>query len=303
MKTGVIYKLIFPNEKLYIGQTIQKPAIRFRRHINDSFNNNKPNYDSKVCRAIRKHGKDKVAAFSKIEFEIIVVANRKDLDKLEMYYIAQLNTFGHGYNSDKGGKGINGYKQTKKAKHKISARSKLMTGENASNNKTNQKDVNEMRKMHLNGMKITKIHKCFNYLAYSTVAEIVKNRTWKNNEYESELAAINKNRMNLNTANQIRREYIDGSKLVELSEQYGLCKSQIHNILKNKRWAGNVDLEKMNRIAQENSLSGAKLNKKQVVLIREYYANGSSVGEINKIFNISRETVYNIVRWKTWKNV
>lgn len=301
--TGVIYKLIFPNKKLYIGQTIQNPDVRFRRHINDSFNQNKPNYNSKICRAIRKYGKNRVAVYKKIEFEIIITANKKDLDGLEMHYIEQLDTFKCGYNSDKGGKGIKGYRQTKKAKRKISDRSKLMTGENATNNKTNQKDINEMRKMYLAGVKITEIHGRFSYLAYSTVAGIVKNKTWKDDIYENELAVINKNRMNLDRANSIRREYIGGRKIVELSEQYGLCNSQIHNILKNKRWVGNVDLERMNRIAQENEISGAKLNREQVVRIREYYVAGKTVGEIKKMFNISRETVYNIISNRTWKKV
>lgn len=91
---GIIYKITNKlNGKSYIGQTVQKPILRWRAHCSR-------NTDSAIHLAINKYGKENFT------FDVICSANSiEDLNALEIDFIRNLNTFApNGYNLDEGGR-------------------------------------------------------------------------------------------------------------------------------------------------------------------------------------------------------
>ena len=91
------------NGKIYIGKSINIHK-RFKSHINDSFNENKPSYDHLIHKAIRKYG---VENFS---FDIIERCDEKELNEKETYWISfydccVLDGKEKGYNMTRGGEG------------------------------------------------------------------------------------------------------------------------------------------------------------------------------------------------------
>ena len=100
---GYIYKVTnMLNGKVYIGQTRRTIRIRWREHIHDAFDREKPCKFALHC-AIRKYGKD---AFT---VEMIEECDNNVLDEREKYWIEQCNSRKHGYNMERGGSGNKGH--------------------------------------------------------------------------------------------------------------------------------------------------------------------------------------------------
>lgn len=97
---GYIYKFENKiNNKIYIGQTIRKPNIRYREHIKGHNSKN-----SLIHKAIVKYGIDNFtfSIIEEIEDEKENLIDR--LNKLEIYYIEQNQSlYPNGYNISKGG--------------------------------------------------------------------------------------------------------------------------------------------------------------------------------------------------------
>lgn len=118
-----IYKHTFPNNKVYIGITCQKPEMRWGEHGEGYTRLNKKGQptQAKIYYAIKKYGWDNV------QHEIIeVVYSREEAEKQERHYITKVyksHFEKHGYNIMRGGN----YKGalTAKVKQKISAGIKL----------------------------------------------------------------------------------------------------------------------------------------------------------------------------------
>ncbi len=98
MRTYYIYKLTFPNSKVYIGQTVDFKS-RMRGHKNDSHNPNRLAKNCQVNNAIRKYG------WENVKSEVIDICKMDMVDYLERKYITcfkSTNRF-FGYNRDSGG--------------------------------------------------------------------------------------------------------------------------------------------------------------------------------------------------------
>lgn len=102
----LIYKIKFPNNKVYIGQTIKSLNKRFYAHKNDAINKRditEFSSGSRIGHAIRKYGLELE------QFEIIDKGNSiKDLNNKETYWIEYYNStnsdFGYNLNSGGGNK-------------------------------------------------------------------------------------------------------------------------------------------------------------------------------------------------------
>ena len=80
---GIIYSINFPNDKIYIGQTIRPLNTRIEEHILKS----KKNPDLLVHKAINKYG------IEKIKYEVIDYAySFEELNELEKYYIKKFES-------------------------------------------------------------------------------------------------------------------------------------------------------------------------------------------------------------------
>ena len=93
---GFIYKITNKlNNKVYIGQTIQKPIERFYQHCAKKCD--KYILNMVIHKAIFKYGKDNFT------FKVIEEVPRQQLNEREEYWIKYYNSYTDGYNSTKGG--------------------------------------------------------------------------------------------------------------------------------------------------------------------------------------------------------
>lgn len=88
------------NKKIYIGKTIGSAEERFKQHIWEAHNENKPIYNSCLSRGIRKHGDD--------AFRYAVLADNIDDDELGLVEEHYINMYRSddpeiGYNMSPGG--------------------------------------------------------------------------------------------------------------------------------------------------------------------------------------------------------
>lgn len=99
MLLGTVYRIIFPNNKSYIGKTLNF-SKRVREH-KDLYKREKyPEYNCKLYKAIRKYGWDNLNIVS-LEDNI----PEELLNIKECEYIQGFNSFKNGYNSTTGGEG------------------------------------------------------------------------------------------------------------------------------------------------------------------------------------------------------
>lgn len=94
-----IYRAIFPNEKCYVGKSVNF-YNRKRSHKSHAFNQNCAEYESKFCRAIRKYGWENIK-WEILEKDILV----ESLCTKECEWIQTYNSQKNGYNETIGGEG------------------------------------------------------------------------------------------------------------------------------------------------------------------------------------------------------
>ena len=112
MKYGLLYKLTFPNGKLYIGITRESLAMRIRRHIQYA----RQGRMLALSCAIRAHGESSFIA------EVIGQGDWDSLKQMEIAAILEHRQAGFVlYNMTNGGDGSLGLPRTAETKAKISA--------------------------------------------------------------------------------------------------------------------------------------------------------------------------------------
>lgn len=94
---GVIYKITNNiNNKVYIGQTVQKIQNRFYQHC--ATNCSEAVKNMAIHRAIHKYGK------TTFTMEVLESCPKKMLDEREKFWINYYDSYNNGYNSTLGGK-------------------------------------------------------------------------------------------------------------------------------------------------------------------------------------------------------
>ena len=93
-RTHKIYKIQFPNRKVYIGQTVDVNS-RWREHLREAATGN----NTKVYRAMRKYKID-ISCLSIVEDNILTL---EESNAKEIFYIAKYNSWHNGYNCNSGG--------------------------------------------------------------------------------------------------------------------------------------------------------------------------------------------------------
>jgi len=129
----LVYRVVFPNNKSYIGQTTRDLEKRKQEHLSDL----KRGCDSKFFKAIKKYG------WESLEWKIICILNTADginydlLDETEIYWIKHFDSVKNGYNTSLGGKGYKGWTPNEHQRKMMSERFK---GEN---NPAKRKEVRQ----------------------------------------------------------------------------------------------------------------------------------------------------------------
>jgi group I intron endonuclease len=89
---GFVYLITnIQNDKIYVGQTIKNPIVRFKQHVDSALDTSTKN--SKLQNAIIKYGENN------FEMDILQVCySKRELDQKEIEYILKLNAITQGYN-------------------------------------------------------------------------------------------------------------------------------------------------------------------------------------------------------------
>ena len=109
---GYIYKITSPNNKIYIGQTINKKQRKYQYKSN-SFKG-----QIKLWNNVQKYNWNPVKTFEIIE-ECLCGENKIFLNEREQYWIKHFDSFKNGLNCNKGGHGNLGYKASDETKLKM----------------------------------------------------------------------------------------------------------------------------------------------------------------------------------------
>jgi len=226
-KTGLIYKVISPSGKIYIGQTIQTLHQRKNGHYIDAFNKNCKTYNCKFARAIRKYNDNLkwTILYNNISIDL--------LDKFEIENIKKFDSFSLGYNGTEGGKGSRGRSVSKNTREKLS---KANIGKKLS--KETKKKISKSvsgQKHYFYGKhhskktrkKLSKINKG-KKLSAETKQKISKAHSGEKH-YNAKL--------NLKIAQKIRKKYTTNKYTQrELAKQYNVSQKTIYNIVNCLSW-------------------------------------------------------------------
>ena len=228
------------NGKCYIGQSINLEQRKYA-HKSSAFNENAKDYNSQFHQAVRKYGLDNFT------YEVIHILQpeqytKKELDKLEIYYIKLYNSYKNGYNATEGGDN-----NTRRAQIGESNGRALLTEEDVVY-------IRECYNAHINFKQV-----------YDEYKDIISKRglqkvwwfdTWKNilpqyhneeNKYwhshnakanTSEIAANNKKSFSTEEVLYMRKLYNEGIPIKKIWEQYAADKSYstVYNMITKKTY-------------------------------------------------------------------
>lgn len=107
-KTGVIYKITSPNNKIYIGQSINFTQ-RCRKYKYQAFKGQTKLWNN--CQKYLWNPFDTI--------EIIEICKVVNLDEREIHWIKEYDSYVNGLNSDLGGKTRKGFKHSEETKEKL----------------------------------------------------------------------------------------------------------------------------------------------------------------------------------------
>jgi len=207
---GIIYKVISPSGKIYIGQTIGTLPARKRGHRSGAYRKNCKEYNYAISRAIRKYGDG--LKWTILHNNILM----SKLDKLEIKEIKNHDSYNSGYNSTLGGGGNRGTIPSKETRKKMA---EARMGEK--NHFYGKRHSEEAKK------KIGKASKN-RIVSLETRKKLSKCNSGENN---------NRAILNLKKAKEIRKKYATGNYTrKELSETYGVSESTIGDIAKYRSW-------------------------------------------------------------------
>ena len=287
-----IYKIEFPSNKVYIGQTCDYKS-RWREHLLDAASG----IQRKVYNAMRKY-KTTLENFSIIEDNIL---SKEEANAREIYYIELYDSFKNGYNSTPGGDGFQLYGENHPMAKlsdeqilniRIIRASKLYT-------------MSEVYKFYETEMSYSGFEKIWNYETRKEIGEEY-NTEELHKFYKKFTKTVGQAHGNSKLTNEqvieIRNKYwVDGIKMEDIWEDFkdlyslsGFRKVVLGSTYKN------VPMPQQT----EKCSYKKKLTKEQVLLIREKYESGMKITEIiEKWFsNYSESAIYLIATRQRYKN-
>jgi len=256
MKIVGIYKITnLIDGKVYIGQTVNYNK-RKKRHLSSLKNGN--HHNEHLQRAFDKHGEDS------FKIELIKKCNIEELDKLERYYIKELDACNHdkGYNMMYGGQRYRNF--TKEVRLKMSEAGK------------GRKFTNEHKK------KIGLAHKG-RKLSQEHISKIsaTKKKTKIHCGEKNPNALISDS-----VAKKIIMDLLANMAVKDIANKYQVSSDVVYNIMYNKSYS-----HIMPDVREELKNRTSVLQDEKIETAINLYLQGHSQNEISKTLNISRNTL------------
>jgi len=277
---GCIYLIkCLKNNKVYIGQyKLNEASKRFNRHISDAIKGSK----YAIHQAIRKYGKDNFT------IETLCICNtNEELDDKEKEYIKIYNSLidskgGNGYNMVDGGRYTTPVRpHTDEHKKYMSEIMKGRTHTTETKQKISEKIKLQWQKNKINNIVKTIITDKRN----KKISESLKGKKWSENRRNNK---INKRKeMTEEEKKEFSKKISEAKKGVKFSEE---SKNNM-SIAQKEKFKNNPNANNSRKLKDEDVLY---IRKNPDSLIQKEFA---------KKFNISIESIKNIIHYKTYKEI
>ena len=321
----VIHNII--NNKLYVGKA-QNVKARWRGHIYCARGNGEPQFA--IHRAIAKYG------VNNFEFSIVQkFDNGDDCLKAEIYWIEYFKSreSAFGYNLTTGGEGVPGRVVSEKTRELIRAKNtgkkhsketvEKMSGENSNSAKLTETQVKEIRNDFSSKTTFDSFAAKYG-VDRRTIRNVIYNLCWVDSNYTPPISKVIENgrkpKITAEKADEIRKEFDNSNytNAAALANKYSMSRKHIREILNNDVWKTNYESSRYKEIvkkladlkalgispnAGENNYN-TKLNKEQVLEIREKFASGKyTKQQLAQTYNVSRISIRSIVNKFNWKHM
>jgi len=266
-----LYKVTAPNSKVYIGISYN-PSHRLSQHKSDEL--------SALYPVIQKHG------IENLNHEVLLgTYSREEAERLEVEFIAKYDSYNNGYNRTRGGDGC--------------GKPKTLT----------KKDVLEINELlDKKEMNLRDIAEKFN-VREPTIRSINSGKTWSyvtnntNKSYRSGYKSNSEDKYNTTLSNEdvvnIKKQIMNGDSLADIARRFNQKPDTIGQIKAGRNWK-NIYVEGFDKVKADKKMAN-KLTMEDAREIRRMKSEGIKTGIVTKKFNISRTTLSNIVRNKTFK--
>ncbi|HSH35485.1 GIY-YIG nuclease family protein [Schnuerera sp.] len=256
MKIVGIYKITnLIDGKVYIGQTVNYNK-RKKRHLSSLKNGN--HHNEHLQRAFDKHGEDS------FKIELIKKCNIEELDKLERYYIKELDACNHdkGYNMMYGGQRYRNFTKEVRLKMSEAGKGRKFTDEH-------KKKIGLAHK----GRKLSQEH----IIKISATKKKTKIHCGEKNPN----ALISDS-----VAKKIIMDLLANMAVKDIANKYQVSSDVVYNIMHNKSYS-----HIMPDVREELKNRTSVLQDEKIETAINLYLQGHSQNEISKTLNISRNTL------------
>ena len=286
---GVVYKITFPNDKVYIGITNRKLIDRVYDH-KEFISHSKQN----LYKAFRKYG------FENTVWEILEYEKYdEELYELEIKHIKEHNSSdgNFGYNMTEGGGGRNNSRHSKETLVKIS-------GSNNHGAKLNETIVENIKLELVDGVKNSDVARKYN-IGVSLVTAIKKCRIWKQVREDLNDKMIRREyRKNEKLVKDIKLKIIEGYENTEIANMLNTERQYIALIRKLKIYS-NINPELNEQVVATLPKIRKDLDEEMVVEIKRLLCENKSHCEICEYLKLERsiysDCIGNIKRLRTYK--
>lgn len=337
---GIIYKITFPNNKVYIGQTMYDLEKRKKQHKNTM---NKNDNNQIVYKAMRKYG------WENLKWDIIDYANtREELNEKEVYWINKYQSYikfkkSNGYNATLGGDAVsiltsltieelNDFvkdckglmdKETLIKKYNISNKLyyKIVRGEIWSQYTKINKIDNEEKKTILNRFQVDYIIENFKENGdYKQIAEFLRvspncvrnvliGATWREYTQVSDNFFTTYSQLHTKLSPkellEIVERYQQGMSTKQLAEEYNVSMGYIQRTVSGRSNSIITNLSyKTREELQKGTPINATITKEEVLkIVYLYKQENMSVKDISIKMNIKERKIRDIINGVTFKEI
>lgn len=281
---GIIYKVTFPNNKIYIGQTIRTLEKRKSAHLthlnNSAKKDKKRNYV--FYRALQKYG------FNNTVWEVIDHADsQEELNEKEIYWIRYYKSYvnfaeSNGYNMTLGGESTN----------KFTILNDVELHNFGLDCKEGKSDKYLKEKYHIESA--------------HTFRKIVNGEIWSyytkipSKEWSEDNTNDSFNRFQICRIIKVFKKYGNAELL---AQEYDCNLNTMKNLLKGKTWRNFTGILSEDFYYKYTTTDKRKLTKKEVLELINLFNKGEKTTELSKKYGLTRIEVNNILIGKDYSDI